>query len=90
MFFSPDELGVVVRFLGEELGFPPVQELVERGEGILRHGTLIGVAPHLQAHQGHPDVQGPVELQGDFRLDLKTSLSDVTIFLTLLLIGCAL
>lgn len=51
-----------MRLLRQQLYFPPVQELVQRGEGILRDGTFVGVAPHLQAHQGHADVQGPVEL----------------------------
>lgn len=59
---SPYELSVVVWFLRQQLHFPPVEELVQSGEGILGDGTLIGVTPHLQAHEGHPDVQGPVEL----------------------------
>jgi len=67
-FFSPDELCVVVRFLGEELHLAPVEELVQRGERVLGHGTLVRVAPHLQAHEGHPDVQGPVELHRDINV----------------------
>lgn len=59
----PDELSVVVRLLGQQLDFPPVQELVQRGKGILRDGAFVSVTPHLQAHQGHTDVQGPVELK---------------------------
>lgn len=51
-----------MRFLRQQLYFPPVQELVQCGEGILRDGTFVRVAPHLKAHQGHADVQGPVEL----------------------------
>lgn len=72
-----------MRFLRQQLYFPPVQELVQRGEGILRDGTFVGVAPHLKAHQGHTDVQGPVELavmqsplqqkQGYVRLSPKKS-----------------
>lgn len=52
-----------MRFLGQQLHFPPVKELVQGGEGILGDGTFIRVTPHLQTHQGHPDVQGPVKLK---------------------------
>jgi len=51
-----------VRFLGQQFDFPPIEELVQGGEGILGDGTFIRVTPHLQTHQSHPDVQGPVEL----------------------------
>lgn len=60
----PDELSVVVGLLRQKLDLPPVQKLVQRSEGVLCDGTLVGIAPHLQAHQGHPDIQGPVELEG--------------------------
>lgn len=60
----PDELSIVVRFLGQQFDFPPVKELVQGGEGILGDGTFISVTPHFQAHQGNPNVQGPVELKG--------------------------
>lgn len=53
---SPDELSVVVGLLGQQLDLPPVQELVQGGEGVLGDGGLIRVAPHLQAYQGHTDV----------------------------------
>lgn len=56
------QLSVVVGFLWQQFDFPPVEELVQGGEGILGDGTFVGVAPNLQTHQGHTDVQGPVEL----------------------------
>lgn len=34
-------------------------------EGILRDGTFIRVAPNLQTHQSHPDVQRSVELKNN-------------------------
>lgn len=52
-----------MRFLGQQFDFPPVKELVQGSEGILSDGTFIWVTPHLQTHQRHPDVQGPVELK---------------------------
>lgn len=61
--FPPDELSVVVSSLRQQLDFPPVQELVQGGERVLGDGAFIRIAPHLQPHQSHADVQGPVELR---------------------------
>lgn len=61
--FPPYELSVVVRPLGQQFDFPPVEELVQGGERILGYGAFIRIAPHLQTHQSHSDVQGPVELR---------------------------
>lgn len=63
-----------MRFLGEQFHFPPVQELVQGGEGILSDGAFVSVTPHLQTHQSHPDVQGPVEL----KWSMLTSVSEWT------------
>lgn len=52
-----------MRPLREKLDFPPVQELMQSGEGVLSDGTLVHVAPHLQTHQSHADVQSSVKLQ---------------------------
>lgn len=44
---------------------------MQGGEGILGDGTFIRVAPHLQTHKGHPDVQGPVELHRRFLIRME-------------------
>lgn len=62
--FPPYELSIVVRFLGQQFDLPPVKELMQSGKGILSDGTFIRITPHLQTHQSHPDVQGPIELKG--------------------------
>lgn len=59
--YSREELGVVVLLAGLEL-LPPLQEGPECGVGLLVHDALVPLRPHLQANQGHSDVQGPVEL----------------------------
>lgn len=59
--YSREELGVVVLLARLEL-LPPLQEGPERGVGLLVHDALVPLRPHLQADQGHADVQGPVEL----------------------------
>ena len=59
-------------FLGQQFHFPPVQELVQGVERILSDGTFIRVTPHLQTHQSHPNVKGPVELKGSM-LTSRTS-----------------
>lgn len=51
-----------MRLLWQQFDLPPVEELVQGGEGILGDGTFIRVTPHLKTHEGHPDVQGPVKL----------------------------
>lgn len=51
-----------MRLPGQQFNFPPIQELVQGGEGILGDGTFVRVTPHLQTHQSHADVQGSVEL----------------------------
>lgn len=66
---EPDELGVVVGLLRQQLDLPPVEELVQGGEGVLCDGTLVHVAPHLQAHQSHADIQSSVELKSYRRKD---------------------
>ena len=61
-----------MRFLGQQFDFPPIQELVQGVEGILGDGAFIRVTPHLQTHQGHPDVQGSVELlAGRVSVDIR-------------------
>lgn len=62
-----------MRLLRQQLDLPPVEELVQGGEGVLRDGTLVHVAPHLQAHQGHADIQSPVELKSYRRKDIGVS-----------------
>ena len=58
---SRDELGVVVG-QGAELLASPGQESCQHAVGVVRHGDLVPVRPHLQTDQSHPDVQGPVVL----------------------------
>lgn len=62
--FPPYELSVVMRPLGKEFDFSPVEELVQGGERILGDGAFIRITPHLQTHQSHADVKGSVELRG--------------------------
>lgn len=69
-----------MRPLRKQLHLPPVEELMQGGEGVLGDGTLVHVAPHLQAHQGHPDVQGPVELRSGGQKKLIHHLSKVIAF----------
>lgn len=52
-----------MRLRGQELDLPPVQELMQGGEGVLGDGTLVHIAPYLQSHQGNADIQSPVELR---------------------------
>lgn len=54
-----------MRLLREQLDLPPIQELMQSGEWVLSDGTFIHVAPHLQTHQSHADVQSSVKLQID-------------------------
>lgn len=51
-------------FLRQQLNFPPVKELMQGGERVLGNGALVHITPYLQAHQGHSDIQSPVELRG--------------------------
>lgn len=66
-----------MRPLREELDLPPVQELMQSCEGVLSDGTLVHIAPHLQTHQSHADVQGSVKLQ------METGNTSVTPFTVL-------
>lgn len=50
---------------------------MQGGEGILGDGAFVGVAPHLQTHQGHPDVQGSVELKGQEHIDKRRKLEGI-------------
>lgn len=52
-----------MRLLRQQLDLPPVEELMQSGEGVLSDGTLVHITPHLQAHQGHTDIQSSVKLQ---------------------------
>lgn len=60
----PDKLCVVVGLARQQLHLPPVQKLVQAGEGVLADGALVDVTPHLHAHQHDADVQRPVKLMG--------------------------
>lgn len=40
---------------------------MQGGERVLGDGALVHVTPHLEAHQGHADVQSPVELKVEAR-----------------------
>ena len=60
---SRDELGVVVGQQAELLA-PPGQEGSQGAVGVVRHGGLVPVRPHLQTDQSHTDAQGPVVLRG--------------------------
>lgn len=35
---------------------------MQGGEWVLGDGTLVYIAPHLQPHQSHTNIQSPVEL----------------------------
>lgn len=59
----PDQLCIVVGFPRQEFELPPVQKLMQAGERVLGNGALIHVIPHLHSHQGHSDIQWPVELR---------------------------
>lgn len=63
----PDKLSVVMRLLRQQLDLSPVKELMQGGERVLGDWTLVHITPHLQAHQGHADIQSPVELQVEGR-----------------------
>lgn len=69
-----------MRLLGQQLHLPPVQELVQGGEGVLGDGTLVHITPHLQAHQGHTDVQSPVELQVEEEVPVLFWLYDLLLY----------
>lgn len=58
-----DQLGIVVRLPPQQLGLPPVEEVVQCH---LRVGTdhdLVLVAPHLQANQGHAQAKRLIKLK---------------------------
>lgn len=61
LLYSREQLGVIVLLAGLQL-LPPLQEGPEGRVGLLVHDALVPFRPHLQANQGHTDVQGPVEL----------------------------
>lgn len=63
---SRQQLRVVV-LLASPQSLLPLQEGPERGVGIAGDSALVPLRPHLQANQGHLDVQRPVELQGGDR-----------------------
>lgn len=40
---------------------------MQGGEGVLGYGAFVYITPYFQAHQGHADIQSPVELNVEER-----------------------
>lgn len=57
-----DELGVVVRLSARQVPRPPGQEGLQRSVSIRADVDLVPAVPHLQAHQGHAEVEVLIEL----------------------------
>lgn len=59
------KLGVVVRRPLQKVALAPQQELVQGRLRVAVNVKVVFVGPDLQAHQDHPDVEGPIQLQAE-------------------------